>query len=578
VAKCFKYNCHCGCPKSQEECEASHSDYKVAGGTDLSTCIHGVKWGGVRWDSAGRPTKPITTEAEGQALLKLLREKVLKKAGKYAKEAEERAAKAEAAALKAVEAAAKARTVSSEKTKAADKAKPGGGEAFTKALAAQKEAQRTAATRQKEAEEAKAKAKACAAEVAKLKGAGRGGNADAPPPVETVEQVPPVGPQAPKRTPWGKRGAGSSAARAPPPSPDKGKWAYYRSLCPDQLVDPLASAECKKNLQPVPEPFLAFDPTEMEEELRRQTQAPDYSFVRESGVAVKRLVADEVVSWPAEAVRRRVLSMLSDAGFHALPAVVAMPDRLAAYSLAHVAQHVEEERLVSWSGDVCGAVADGEVQVSWPALADDPIAELAQRLLSAVQDCLELAALDLKIEVVEWWETALDAFALSAAGSDGPPACTGKRCRSAWCSQPSVRRCAGLELGVGAAVDRTRLWSRCASALCGTCGPDLGLPSKPLRFCADCRPDDTAPAAPGRGAGPAGTRPGPDAVVSFGVPRANSEGLVLTPATVAGVSVALVDLGDALQLPDDLCSAGHCPGVLGLDSGPRRVAGPPAEG
>ena len=82
----------------------------------------------------------------------------------------------------------------------------------------------------------------------------------------------------------------------------------------------------------------------MEEELRCLTKAPDYSFARESAVKVKRLVADTKIDWPEEAVRRNVLAPLAEAGFAQLPAVMAMPNRLAAHVLAHVA-HCCQDRL-----------------------------------------------------------------------------------------------------------------------------------------------------------------------------------------------------------------------------------------
>ena len=99
----------------------------------------------------------------------------------------------------------------------------------------------------------------------------------------------------------------------------------------------MASHECQAAVTPVPQPYLDFDPTEMEDELRRWTRAPDLSYLRESLVKTKRWVADAAVSWPEEAVRRTVLKLLFEAGFEQLPAIVAMPDRLAAYILAHVA-------------------------------------------------------------------------------------------------------------------------------------------------------------------------------------------------------------------------------------------------
>ena len=77
---------------------------------------------------------------------------------------------------------------------------------------------------------------------------------------------------------------------------------------------------------------------------------------KESLVKTKRWVADTEGSWPEEAVRRAVLKLLFDAGFDKLPAVVVMPDRLAAYVLAHVAQDVEEEQAVYWAGDIEGSV------------------------------------------------------------------------------------------------------------------------------------------------------------------------------------------------------------------------------
>jgi hypothetical protein len=169
VVKCFWFNCHCGCVKTAAECQFSHTDYKITGGIDLSIVMHGVKWGGVRWDSTGNPTTAVSTAADAQALLKSLREKVARKAGKHFKESEDRATKAEAAAVKASEAAAKARAVATEKTKAADKAKPAGGEAFDKALTAQKDAQKAAAVKSQDAALAKIKAKAAAAEVGKFK-------------------------------------------------------------------------------------------------------------------------------------------------------------------------------------------------------------------------------------------------------------------------------------------------------------------------------------------------------------------------------------------------------------------------
>ena len=88
-------------------------------------------------------------------------------------------------------------------------------------------------------------------------------------------------------------------------------------------------------------------------------------------------------------MRRRVIELLFTAGFERLPAVAAMPDRLAAYVLAHVAQGIEEEKLVFWKGDITGELADGSVVVNWPEFNRTPAGQMAPRILHSVQDALE---------------------------------------------------------------------------------------------------------------------------------------------------------------------------------------------
>jgi hypothetical protein len=322
------------------------------------------------------------------------------------------------------------------------------------------------------------------------------------------------------------------------------RWKYFRSLSPDQLVDPLASADCIKHLPSVPDMLLSFDTTELEDGLRRWRNAPDLSFLRESGVRTKRWVSDTTVSWPAEAVRRKVLELISAAGFDEFPAVQAMSDRLAAYAISRVAQDAEEEELVFWKGDVCGEVADGTVEVRWKELESHGVRTLATRLLPVVQDSLELAVLDLKIATVEWCHGALENH---AAGHDGGGTCT-------ICAGPATQTCAGLAK-CNAPVADGLLWDRCRSPLCGSCGSDLGLPSRPLRFCQVCRPTDPPPVSDGRAAGNSTAIAAYSPVLRFGTSSTNSDGFTLTPASIADVHFIVVDLGDQLPVPDDLCQA-----------------------
>ena len=225
--------------------------------------------------------------------------------------------------------------------------------------------------------------------------------------------------------------------------------------------------------------------------------------------------------------------------------MAAMSDRLCAWTVSRLAFVAETEGLVSWKGDLRGKLEDGEVIDRWDAIRGaDKLRVLAQAMVQPLEDVLELSVLDLKIDIVEWWGKALKEFFSVGA----PP----KTCTA--CGAASTRQCCGI-LGVASPVEEQQLWDRCPSGLCDACGSDLGLPSQPLVFCSSCRPLDKPGVAAGRAAGAPLSAGHAGAVATFGVARTNSEGITLTPLSVAGVPFMLVDLGDALPLPDDLCVA-----------------------
>ena len=82
VTKCFKHNCHVGCPGRK----FSHSEYKYTGGLDWAVKLHGAAWGGTRFDDNGKPTEPFTTSQQAQAFMAQVREQVKKKQQKLFKE------------------------------------------------------------------------------------------------------------------------------------------------------------------------------------------------------------------------------------------------------------------------------------------------------------------------------------------------------------------------------------------------------------------------------------------------------------------------------------------------------------
>ena len=99
-----------------------------------------------------------------------------------------------------------------------------------------------------------------------------------------------------------------------------------------------------------------MDTTSMEEPLRKLINAPDMSHARESAVKVKTWAKDEEVKWPEEAVRRTCLKRINASGL--------VDHLLEAYTVSKVAQALEEEEVVRWSGDVCGLLSALSIQRS----------------------------------------------------------------------------------------------------------------------------------------------------------------------------------------------------------------------
>ena len=159
----------------------------------------------------------------------------------------------------------------------------------------------------------------------------------------------------------------------------------------------------------------------------------------------------------------------------------------------------------------------------------------------------------MKIDSVEWW-TDVRPQVTHVQPIAGDP------CDQ--CGAPATVRCAGITSwqqaeGCSArdAPPGGKLWEGCTGALCGACGSDLGLPTKPLRFCSFCRPLDLPGVTPGRAGGSAPGSAHYSARVAFGASTRNRDGITLTPVSLAGVSFMRVDMGDKLHLSDALCEA-----------------------
>ena len=74
-----------------------------------------------------------------------------------------------------------------------------------------------------------------------------------------------------------------------------------------------------------PETLKAFDPTTLEEDLRLVRRGPDVSHVKEGAITPKRLVKDDRVDWPEEALRSDMLKRLRGGVFPGCTGVACLP-------------------------------------------------------------------------------------------------------------------------------------------------------------------------------------------------------------------------------------------------------------
>ena len=85
-----------------------------------------------------------------------------------------------------------------------------------------------------------------------------------------------------------------------------------------------------------------FDPTEMEDDVRRLRAGPDLSYVKGDALEAMKKYKDSEVDWPIEAVRMKTEAEIREQGFFTCELVTAMPDTMAAFVTARVCQAVEE--------------------------------------------------------------------------------------------------------------------------------------------------------------------------------------------------------------------------------------------
>ena len=98
--------------------------------------------------------------------------------------------------------------------------------------------------------------------------------------------------------------------------------------------------------------FKDFDPTLMEDDVRRMRRGPDIGFVQENLGSGVRRVKDDLVDWKEEAAVRKALELLDAHGFMVHPDVVQMADRLCSYVTGRVIQELEDHYLSAPDDDL----------------------------------------------------------------------------------------------------------------------------------------------------------------------------------------------------------------------------------